>query len=290
MMSQAFFPFRKVVPCVLATGLAMMTTEGQGTGLVQPFSWQGKTWQRAADLCVDDALAQLPPGRPAAGASERRELDYTRGVLLLNAQPKTQGNVHQAQQLFESVRQTAADDDAGLSALYLLARIAEFHADPTDPVRAAALYEELIARAAAHPLAQEAASRLAALRLFEDVSPEERHARLVNFNTMADRLSSAPARRDLHFVLAEALLTFGDDKEGVLRHLLAAEEAGIVSPQLVGETLSRIAIMARELGHRDIAIAHYKKFLAGFERDDRASLLAGQLHALEAEASTPSNP
>ena len=290
MMPRAFFPLRKVVLCVLATGLAMTTTAGQGAGLVQPFSWRNETWQRAADLRVDDALAQLPPGRPTDGASERRELDYTRGVLLLNAQPKTQGNVRRAQQLFESVCQTVADDDVGLSALYLLGRIAEFHADPTDPVRAAALYEELIARAATHPLAQEAMSRLAALRLFEEVPPEERRARLANFSTVADDLSSAPARRDLHLVLAEALLTFSDDKEGALRHLLAAEEAGIVSPQLVGETLARIAVLARELGHRDVAITHYKNFLAGFERDDRASLLAGQLHALEAEASTPSNP
>ena len=74
------------------------------------------------------------------------------------------------------------------------------------------------------------------------------------------------------------------DKEGALRHLLAAEEAGIVRHDLAGSTLVRIALLARGLGHRDVAISHYQRFLADFQRDGRAYMVGEQLKALEAEA------
>ena len=149
--------------------------------------WQEDAWRRSTELLVDDALAKLPADRTANDDAERRNLAYTRGILLLNAQPKLQRNVEQARSLLESVRQTRGDDDTGLSALYYLARIAQFHADPGDPARAAALYSELIARAPGHPLAQEAVARLAALRLFEDVPPAEESGRkrLAGFEGMA---------------------------------------------------------------------------------------------------------
>ena len=254
------------------------------------YPWQESTWQQSVKLLVDDALARLPADRAAGSDAERRALAYTRGVLLLNAQPKLQGNIDQARALLEAVRQARADDETGLNALYYLARIAQFHTDPHDPAKAAALYAELIDLAPGHPLAQEAVARRAALRLFEDVPADEWRQRLAECEAAAGRLTVSAARRDLHFVLAEALLDFTDDKEGALRHLLAAEEAGIVRQQLAGDTLVRIAVLARELGHRDVAIAHYRKFLATFQRDGRAYMLDEQLKALEAAVPPSSEP
>ena len=208
---------------------------------------------------------------------------------MLNVQPKLPGNIEQAHTLLEAVRQSRADDETGLDALYYLARIAQFHADPGDAAKAASLYRELIARAPDSPLAQEAVARLAAMRLFADVSPEERRARLDECEAAAGRLTVPAARRDAHFVLAEALLLFTEDKAGVLRHLLAAEEAGIARRQLAADTTARIAVLARELGRRDVAVAHYRKFLAEYQRDGRAYMLGEQLKELEAQV-TPVPP
>ena len=254
------------------------------------YPWQEGIWRQASELLVDDALARLPPDRAAGSDAERRALAYTRGVLLLNTQPKLQGNIDQARTLLESVRKVRADDDTGLGALYYLARIAQFHTDPHDPAKAAALYAELIARSPDHPLAQEAVARLAALQLFENVSPDELRARLARFEAAAAGLHAPSARRDLHFVLASALLNATDDRAGALRHLLAAEEAGIARTQLAGDTMVRIAVLARELGQRDVAIAHYRKFLAAFERDGRAYMLGEQLKELEAPATPAPAP
>ena len=92
------------------------------------FPWQQQVWQESANLLVDDALDYLPPARSARTAAERRALNYTRGILFLNVQPKLQRNVDEARALLESVRQVDADDELGMSALYYLARIAEVHA------------------------------------------------------------------------------------------------------------------------------------------------------------------
>ena len=248
------------------------------------FSWQREAWRQSANLLVDEALDHLPLARSVRDSVERREVDYTRAILLLNAQPKLQRNVDEARALLESVRRVDADDDPGVSALYYLARIAAVHADPPDPGRAAALYSALVARAPNHPLAQEAVSKLAILRLYGDLPPADRRARLDEFETAVARLSLPGARRDLHFVLADVLLKFTDDTEGGLRHLLAAEQAGIVRLQLRGETLIQIALLARQLGHREVAIEHYKAFLALFPQDDRAYLLASQVKELESAA------
>jgi tetratricopeptide (TPR) repeat protein len=252
-------------------------------------TWENEAWRKSSDLLVNDAIDSLPADASIRDAAQRRALDCTRAILLLNEQPKLQRNIDEARSLLESVRKTRGDDDPGVTALYYLARIQEFHADPPDPAKAIALYEQLIALAPGNPLAQAAVSRLAILRIYEDVAAPERQARLDAFEAAAGRLSLPAAQRDLHFVLAEALLNFTGDKEGALRHLLAAEQAGIVRQQLAGDTMVRIALLARQLGHRDIAIEHYNKFLSLYKRDARAYLLSEQLKDLEAETTpTPS--
>ena len=272
---------------MVPAGLAAAPDGSVPDAAAPAYPWEKAVWQQAAGLLVGEALAQLPLPRAAGSAAECRALDHARGVLLLNAQPKYQGNIDEARALLQSVRQSRADDDLGLSALYYLARIAQFHTSPPDPARAAQLYAELIARAPAHPLAQEAVAKLATLRLFEDGTvPDERRRRLDEYETAAAHLQAPGARRDLYFVLAESRLLFAGDREPVLRDLLAAEQAGIVRQQLAADTLARIAVLARELGHREIAIEHYQKFLASFQRDNRAYLLGGQLKALQAETPT----
>ena len=267
-----------VLICAIAGALHVGTASLCASGT---FPWQLDAWHRSADLLVDDALGHLPAARAIRDPAELRQFDYTRAVLLLNSQPKLQRNIGEARSLLKSVRQTRADDELGLSALYYLARIAEFHTEPPDPAGAAGLYAELIARSPAHPFAQAAVSRLAILQLYGEISASDRQAKLDKFAATADRLTLPSARRDLHFVLADVLLNFTNDQEAALRHLLAAEEAGIVRPQLQGDTLVRIALIARQLGHREIAIAHYKKFLSSFQRDARAFWLAVQLTELE---------
>ena len=120
--------------------------------------------------------------------------------------------------------------------------------------------------------------------------PPERRKRLDEFEAAAGRLDLPGPRRDLHFVLAEVCLSVMDDREGALRHLLAAEEAGIASLQLAGDTQVRIALLARQLGHREIAVAHYRKFLSLFERDGRSPLLTAQLQELAPGVPGPTPP
>ena len=252
--------------------------------------WQPSTWRQAADLLVDAALDKLPSARSAHDNAERRELDYARGILLLNAQPKLQRNVDESRALLESVRQGRSDDEPGLNALYYLARIAEYHTDPPDLSKAADLYSQLIAAAPGHPMAQAAVAKLAILRLYEELAPAARQERMEAFERTASHLSVPSARRDLYFVLADASLALMNDSEGALRHLLAAEEAGIAGLQLAGETQVRIALLARQLGHREIAIAHYEKFLSLFQRDGRAYVLAAQLRELKSADAGPAAP
>lgn len=204
-------------------------------------------------------------------------------VALLNLQPRTADRLAQAEQELTALTEDASvNSDLAVAARYLLARIAEVHAFPQNPARAADLYAALLASHPRDPLTQAAAARLATLRLYRLGS--DPLSTLASLEPFAQQLTEAGARRDFHLVMGRSYLFFGGERRRALDHLQAALAAGIVAPTVRADLLVQIGELARDLNQPGISPRVWSEFVATYPRDPRVDLVRQRLGALKAEA------
>lgn len=215
------------------------------------------------------------------GETARQAL-YGRAVALLNIQPRTQGNVEKSQQLFESIYQANTVDDLGLAARFMQARISQIHLLPVNKERAEQIYTELSAGRPNHAITQRAKVKLTLLRIYATgIDETERRNRFVKGEEWATGLSELGPRAQIHLLLAETAQRLGYGMETELKHLLAAESAGIIKLRLRADVLVRIGDLARILGDEKMARAYYRIFLKDYPRTDRRTTVEGYLKMLD---------
>ncbi|MDF3057276.1 MAG: hypothetical protein K0R17_1491 [Rariglobus sp.] len=186
-------------------------------------------------------------------------------VALLAKQPRTQGNVAEAESLLASVED--GTDEAAISARYLRARVAEVHLFEPDYPRAAERYEALIAAVPEHPVAQAAMVKLLRLRVYYLAA--DPITALRDAESWGERFTDAGARRDYHVIMARSLIFFGQDRARALVHLRAAERAGFVLSGNEADALVAVGELARELGDSRLARESFNRFLERHPRDQR---------------------
>lgn len=201
-------------------------------------------------------------------------------VTLLLRQPKTDGNVNRAADLFAALVNESTDPSLAIRAKYHLARIAQTHRTPNDPETARRLFRELIAAHPGHPYAELATVKLAILELYDPVPDDVRRTRFDDFARAAVGLESSSARRDLNFLLADVSQRFGYDPSLTLDFLLAADRSGVARQMERGNTWVRIGQLAQENGRVEIAREYYNKYLAAFIRDNRRRMIMERLAVL----------
>lgn len=207
---------------------------------------------------------------------ESPETALGRAVSLLNRQPRTRDNVARAdEQLAVLERQPG---DIGVHARLLRARLADVHLFEPDLPLAARRYEELVAAAPAHPLAQASVPKLIRLRIYQ--LGDDPLAALAAAEDFSATLTDRAARRDYHVIMARSYLFFRTAPERALAHLSAAHEAGHLIPAQASSTLVSIAELALELGRHDLARRAYSEFLQNHPRDQRAYMVRQRLVAL----------
>lgn len=268
-------PPRLLVPLLLAI-LAPARADEPAPGPADP-------WDQTAFGLFKDAhraFAALPAADPEARFGE--------AVTLLNLQPKTDANLDRAETLLRALAARGPADDLSIAARYYLARIPHVHRARPDTARALAGYRELAALGSPHPLAQRAVVLAGLLELHEPrISVEERAARHRRVAAAADALADSAARRDLHLVLADVALRQNLGDETVLRHLLAADEAGIARAVTLRDSWLRTAEVARRSGRPEIAVRYYRRFLEQFQSDPRRLAVEERLAALLPPPASP---
>lgn len=210
------------------------------------------------------------------------EARFGEAVTLLLRQPKTEANVNRAAQIFSALVAEAADDSLRLRARYYLARIAQVHRTPADPVTARRLFRELIDAHPGHPVAELATVKLAIIELYEPLPDDVRRTRVAEFGKAAAGMRSVSARRDLNLLLADTAQRFGYEPALTLDFLLAADRDGIVRQAERGHTWVRIGQLAEEAGRSEVARDYYTKFLASYIRDARRRMVKERLDGLAA--------
>ncbi len=234
-------------------------------------------WTELSRLLVNEAHAQFH--REAATAPERTTR-FGLALALLNVQPKTQGNIDRAEEIFRDLAAQGSDDDLTVQSLYYFARIPAFQRPEPLEDLAITRFDELIRRFPDHPLAQQALLKQAMMRLYSIDSEAGRDERFETALALEPRFTDPEARRDYFLMMADAAIEFGRPPGQVLEFLLGAERTGTLKAKLRKDTFLRIAEFAREAGARDTAIAFYEKFLALAQRDGRRYTVQERLAAL----------
>ncbi len=211
---------------------------------------------------------------------EDREARLGEALSLLQLQPHTDSRVRRAVDLLDALLNENPTDELGARALYFRGRAEQVHRLTPEPLAAERHYERLIETHPGHPLAGQAAVKLALIRLYRPQTPEALADAFADFTARARSLPNAAARRDLHLVLGEAALRLDMGEAAALDHFLAALEAGILLRPIRADTLARVGELAAELGRADLARRHYAAFIAEFPRDPRRLVVEERLAAL----------
>jgi tetratricopeptide (TPR) repeat protein len=195
--------------------------------------------------------------------------DLSRALILLNVQPKTEGNISRSAALLESVAATVPGTDQAALALYHLARIEEVHRKVPDRARAVERYETLLRL---HPGSREAEIgfvKMANILLYSQATPDERRAQFARFEETGRTLAFPPARRSFHMSMADAYARHGFSAGSSLRHLLAFVSVPLEEKRDIAPVLYRIARLSEATGNPVQAALFYNRLIDEYPRDNR---------------------
>lgn len=281
----------RLLLCVLALGFAAAPTVARLPAAPEPPLV--RVWENAARYLYNEAHLELEAlsRRTALSRDDR----VFAAALLLNVQPRTRERLERSERELRAVVAEASDDDAGLAARFFLARVLQLHRPTPDAAGAAGLLRELYAERPDHPIAQQAAVKLALLELYPADGSTPPLELLRRHSAVADALTDGAARRDLQLIVGRAWLYYRDDlpqpRETTLRTALhhhadvhALNNSGV---RTRAEVLVALGNLAAELGETALARDAYTEFLERFQRDIRAGTIRQRLHALPAEPAAP---
>ncbi len=230
-------------------------------------------WEEAAVFLFQEAHRGF--AKSAALASREGDTQEARanrlgeGVTLLTIQPRTQGNIQRAQEIFEELIAGDAKDESGLAARMSLARLFEFHTSPQEHTKARELYSGLVDDGVGDPVAELAASRLVLIDLYAANSIEELNAAAQQLAPIGAKLQTTIGRREFYTNLGLTMHALKGDHQLAVEYLIAAEREGLPMQQIDAPVLLAIAALAEELGDMELAKEYYTTFVNRYQRDSR---------------------
>lgn len=237
-------------------------------------------WQSLAGYLFRDAHEAFV-GQPQAG---NRQHALGVAASLINHPPVTPGKITRAESMLRELVAANATDEAAHYARYLLARISHLHrAGSIAEVEAA--YRAVIAADAAHPLAQIAAGKLALVLLYQrpELAISERLDAAAALASVADQEALPEAACAYYRALAGAALFYDVLDARVYGWLQRADAIGTADVLVASGLRIQLAEIARALGRRDEALAHYRRFLGEIlPTDNRYRTARERMEELEA--------
>jgi len=218
--------------------------------------------------------------RQPAEASIERERSLGEGISLLSLQPRTPSNVERARALFAELAKGDSADRISNIARFFEARVLEVHSNPMQPLEAEKKYRSLLELRTGLPLAELSAAKLAQILLYREMSQKEVQETLADLERLEPLLQTAAGRREFHAAVGMALLDRNEMPEAALRHLLAADQEGLLRASTETQSWVSIGRLAEQLKQPELAQKYYRKFLAKYLRDNRSYDISLRLEAL----------
>lgn len=243
--------------------------------LAQP-SAEVAVWEKLSIYLSAEAerdLQQLPDVSDPAAIRER---DFCAAVVHLDQQPLSESRLDEAEKRFQALLAVEDNDEIARASRYLLGRIAQvFRAQP-DVRLAAKYFRGLVEQPGPGEWEEQARLKLAVLTLYAlpIKTPAERIA-------MAETYASAARDpltvRDMHRLLARAILFYNFPPESALEHLLAADKIGGLSGTQGADQLVQIGELAWDAGRKDLTAQYYDRLQNEYPRDPRIFIMQERL-------------
>lgn len=229
----------------------------------------GSAWQQATRFLFREAHNEFK-SLPTESLEDERLRQLGLAVTLLGLQPRTQGNIQNAEASLRRIISENPSDSAGCFARFYLARLLETHSASPDPKTARDMYYELLLERPAHPMLELAAARIAYHDLYSaGENPEKLSAAEANLHPLSELLETPTGRREFHSAVANSLNELNGDRSAALEHMTIAASIPSPLPQIQSMNILLVAELANHLGKYDIAREYYTKFAKEFQRDSR---------------------
>jgi len=221
-------------------------------------------------------FAEAAQALPETASSE--EAVFTRAVLLLNRQPRTETDMKNAIRILRDLGQSSSTAELRARSLFIAAQAEslqtrEQSADPTS-------YQNLWHDYPQQPYGQRALVHLMLMAFDTEETRESILARCAELERQADALTDQMARSHFHQVAARGYLYLGGQEVKALKHLLRVNELGVARRETLGDLHVSIGQLASEQGRPELARTHYFEFLRLFPNDPRVYTINANLGAL----------
>ncbi len=222
---------------------------------------------------AEQALEDLPSPENAAA---QRERDFCAAVVHLDQQPLSESRLDDVEQRFQALLAVEDNDEIARASRYLLGRIAQVFRARPDVTHAADYFRGLAEQPGPGIWGEQARLKLTILTLY-----------VLPIRTPAERLELAEGYavaahdpivlRDMHRLLARAILFYNFPSKGALEHLLAADKIGGLVGTQAASQLVQIGELAWDEGDEKLAAHFYERLSKEYPRDPRIFVMQQRL-------------
>ncbi len=225
-------------------------------------------WEKMSVYQSAEAERELERLPEASTQHAVRERDFCAAVVHLDQQPLSESRLDDVEKRLQALIEVEGNDEIARASRYLLGRIAQiFRAEP-DILQAAEYFRGLVEQPGPGIWGEQARLKLTVLTLYAlpIKTPAERLA-LVESYAVAAR--DPIAVRDIHRLVARAILFYNLLPERALKHLLQADEIGGLSGTQAADQLVQIGELAWDEGKEEMAAHYYDRLSKEYPRDPR---------------------
>lgn len=207
----------------------------------------------------------------------------------LSLQPKTQGNIDRAAEIYREILAEDTSDEIGRMARYFLGRIYEFHSRFTDPDEAIRHYRMLYEEHPDTMVAQLAILKVANLEVLGEPPGPSIEAELTQWREVALNIDSHSVRRNLYRLLGDAYVLYELRPDDALEMYRRAEELGFIRFDFRFLLLRRVIGWSEELGKTEQTIAALRRYLEEHQNNEWYYYFQKRLEELEAQQAESEN-
>lgn len=249
-------------------------------GATEPENSIETGWRNLSHMKNAEALSQF--SELASQTAPQREARLGEALARLSTPSRTAKIRAASRQQLAELSAESPSDDTGIAAAYYLARLWQLDEQDPDTEFAIKTYRRLIAEHPGHPIAEQAASKLAILLLYDDVSVTELNQRFDEIAAIIPSLQHTNSQRDVRLVLAEALLRLTHDHARAYPLIAYCLKHDLVQrPVRFSSLLLQAGESARKLGLHDEAVRYYTRYVEQVPRDNKTDEIRRRLIALQ---------
>jgi len=240
-------------------------------------------WEKLSVYLSAEAERELQDLPAPTDVAAQRERDFSAAVVHLDQQPLSESRLDTVEERFQLLIESEGNDEIARASRYLLGRIAQLFRAKPDVEKAADYFRGLVDQPGPGIWDEQARLKLTLLTLY--VLPIRTPSERIELaETYASAARDPIAVRDMHRLVARAILFYNIPPERALEHLLQADKIGGLMGTQAADQLVQIGELAWDEGKEDMAAHYYERLEEEYPRDPRIFTMQQRL----AGAPTPS--